>query len=219
MGNKDVGDLVKLELKIKFGDETDKFCEHDTYPAHEAVRMPLTVESRYIILHDSTVAAAALGREHVEIVLAAVGLAVPFMEALLAELLTALGTEEVFGVPSLLQGGHAFLEEKHFSRIPIIEGYLAHDGLLTSVAASLLGCVDSLAAHVGLEITKHRIQLVLLERLALSRMVEMGRVGLGDVDASLRALGGFSDIPSFAILKCEKDFLNLEIDNLNFSKS
>lgn len=71
-----------------------------------------------------------------------------------------------------------------------IEGYLAHDGLLAGVAASLLGSIDSLAAHVGLEIAEHRIQLVLLERLALSRMIEMGRVSLGDVDASLRALGG-----------------------------
>lgn len=71
-----------------------------------------------------------------------------------------------------------------------IESYLAHDGLLAGVAASLLGSIDSLAAHVGLEIAEHRIQLVLLERLALSRMIEMGRVSLGDVDASLRALGG-----------------------------
>lgn len=182
----------------------------------------------------------------------------------------------------------------------VADGYLTHDRLLAGVAASLLSCVDTLAAHVGLEVAEHRIQLILLERLALSRMVEMSRVGLGDVNASLRALGGqralralgglvglrvrrvghrlmlmgaainlqrhadrrierikireieivsevrrgrfdldfvveemkqqgiknkcyfpcsFSDIPMFAFLKCEKNFLNLEIDDLNFSEN
>lgn len=70
----------------------------------------------------------------------------------------------------------------------VADGYLAHDGLLAGAAASLLSSVDTLAAHVGLKITEHRIQLVLLERLALPRLIEMSRVGLGDVDASLRAL-------------------------------
>lgn len=46
-----------------------------------------------------------------------------------------------------------------------------------------------MAAHVSLKITEHRIQLVLLERLALP-WIKMGRVSLGNVDASLRALGG-----------------------------
>lgn len=70
------------------------------------------------------------------------------------------------------------------------DDYLTHDRLLAGVAASLLGRVDTLAAHVGLEVAEHRIQLILLERLALSRMIEMSRVGLGDVNAGLRALGG-----------------------------
>lgn len=64
--------------------------------------MPLAVQRGYIVLHDGSIAATALGREHVEVVLAAVGLAVPLVEALFAELLTALGTEEVLGVPGLL---------------------------------------------------------------------------------------------------------------------
>lgn len=55
-----------------------------------------------------------------------------------------------------------------------------------------------MAAHVGLEIAEHRIQLVLLERLALSWMIEMSRVGLGDVDASLRALGGQRALRAFS---------------------
>lgn len=77
-------------------------------------------------------------------------------------------------------------------------GYLAHDGLLAGVAASLLSCVDSLAAHIGLEVAEHRIQLVLLDMsddlggvLAFSvlRLIMVSRVCLGDVDASLLLLG------------------------------
>lgn len=73
--------------------------------------MPLTIERRYVILHNGAITAAALRREHVEVVLAAVRLAVSLVEALFAELLAALSAEEVLGVPGLLQGGHAFLEE------------------------------------------------------------------------------------------------------------
>lgn len=75
--------------------------------------MPLTVQGGYVVLHDGSIAAAALGCEHVEVILAAIRLAVPLVEALLAELLAALGAEEVLGMPGLLQGGHAFLEVKY----------------------------------------------------------------------------------------------------------
>lgn len=80
-------------------------------PAHETVRMPLTVKCRYVILHDSAVTPAALRSEHIEIILPAVRLAVPLVEALLAELFAALSAEEVLGVPGFLQGGHAFVED------------------------------------------------------------------------------------------------------------
>lgn len=76
-----------------------------------------------------------------------------------------------------------------FKNRDAVDGYLAHDGFLAGVAASLLGRVDTLATHVSLKIAKHRIQLVLFKRLALP-WIKMGRVSLGNVDASLRALGG-----------------------------
>jgi hypothetical protein len=38
--------------------------------------------------------------------------------------------------------------------------YLTDDGFFARVAATLLGGVDSLPAHIGLQITKHRVQLV-----------------------------------------------------------
>lgn len=64
--------------------------------------MPLCVERGDIVLHDGLVAAAALGREHVEVVGAAVRLPVALVEAVLAELLPALRAEEVLCVPGLL---------------------------------------------------------------------------------------------------------------------
>lgn len=100
---------MKFALKVKLVNEIGKSRERDTYPADETIRMPLAVERRYIIFHNSAIATATFRREHVEIVLAAVGLAISLVEALLAELLAALSAEEVLGVPGLLQGGHAFL--------------------------------------------------------------------------------------------------------------
>lgn len=77
--------------------------------------MPLGVERRDVVLHDGAAAAAALGREHVKVVVLAVRLAVLLVEAVLAELLAALRAEEVLRVPRLLQRRHAFLWDKKSS--------------------------------------------------------------------------------------------------------
>jgi hypothetical protein len=71
--------------------------------------MELTVECGNVVLHDSTVAAGAFWREHIEVVIAAVGLAVAFMEAIVAELLATLGAEEVLSVPGFFESSDAFL--------------------------------------------------------------------------------------------------------------
>lgn len=84
----------------------------EPYPANEAVGVPLRVEGGNVVLHDGPVAGPALGGEHVEVVVAAVRLALALVEALLAELLAALRAEEVLHVPGLLQSGHAFLQRK-----------------------------------------------------------------------------------------------------------
>lgn len=73
--------------------------------------MPLGVQGRDVVLHDGTVAAIALGSEHIEIIVAAVGFAITFMEAIFTELLATLGTEEMFRVPGLIQGSYAFLKD------------------------------------------------------------------------------------------------------------
>lgn len=134
------------------------------------------------------------------IVRLAIRVTFPLEEISRAQLLVAVGACEVFRVPRLAQSCYHLCSKNiiklrrllspniksAFRNYDAVEGYLAHDGLLAGAATSLLGRIDSLAAHVGREITKHRIQLVLFERLALSRMIEMGRVGLGDMDAGLR---------------------------------
>lgn len=74
--------------------------------------MPLCVEGRDVVLHDRRVAAAALGREHVVVVVPAVRLAVLLVEAVLAKCVATLGTKEVVRVPVLVQRGHAFLGKK-----------------------------------------------------------------------------------------------------------
>lgn len=81
----------------------------ETHSAYEAVCVPLGRQGGNIVFHDGAVASAAFGGEHVEVVVAAIWPAVLLVEALLAELFAALGAEEVFCVPGLLQCGNAFL--------------------------------------------------------------------------------------------------------------
>lgn len=90
-----------------------------TNPADEAVGMPLGAEGGHVVLHDGAVAAAALWSKHVEVVVAAVRLAVALVEALLAELLAALSAEEVLGVPGLLQSCHTFLQQVDNVRLQV----------------------------------------------------------------------------------------------------
>lgn len=79
------------------------------YPADETAGMPLGGQGRHVVLHDGPGATSAFRREHVEVIVLAVGAALALVESLLAELLAALGAEKVFRVPGLLQGRHAFL--------------------------------------------------------------------------------------------------------------
>lgn len=81
-----------------------------TYPANETVWMPLTVQRRYIILHDGTITSTAFRSEHVEVILSAVRLPVPLVKSLFTELFATLGAKEVLRMPSFLQSGNTFLK-------------------------------------------------------------------------------------------------------------
>jgi len=80
-----------------------------TLPADEAVGVPLSVEGRDVVLHDGTSAARTLGREQLEVVVLAVGLAILLVEPVLPELVAAVRAEEVLRVPGLVEGSNAFL--------------------------------------------------------------------------------------------------------------
>jgi hypothetical protein len=74
--------------------------------------MELTVKSRNVILHNGAIATSALGCEHVEVVVAAIWFSIAFVEAIVAELLTALSAEEVLSMPGLVQCCYAFLHKQ-----------------------------------------------------------------------------------------------------------
>lgn len=74
--------------------------------------MPLRVQGGNIVFHDSLIARPTLGSEHIKVVVPTVRLPLALMEAFLAELLAALGAEEVLHVPRLLQRGHTFLQHR-----------------------------------------------------------------------------------------------------------
>lgn len=75
--------------------------------------MELTVERWNVVFHDGAIAAGAFRRKHVEVIATAIRFAVTFMEAIVAELLATLGTEEVLGVPGFFKRCHAFLLEEN----------------------------------------------------------------------------------------------------------
>lgn len=73
-----------------------------TIPANKAVGVPLSIQCWNIVFHDGTVASAAFWCEHIKIVVATIWFTITFMEAIFAELLSTLRTEEMFCVPCLV---------------------------------------------------------------------------------------------------------------------
>lgn len=70
----------------------------------------MRIQSGDIILHDGTIAAIAFGCKHLKVIVAAIGFAIPLMEAILAKLLATLGAKEMLRVPGLVQSGHTFIQ-------------------------------------------------------------------------------------------------------------
>jgi hypothetical protein len=73
--------------------------------------MPLTVQSRDIILHNRPVTATTFGCKHVKIIIPTVWFAIPLMESFFPKLFSTLGTEEMFSVPSFFKGSYTFLKK------------------------------------------------------------------------------------------------------------
>ena len=83
-----------------------------TYPANKAIGMPLTVQSRDIILHDWPVTAPTFGCKHIKIIIPTVWFSISFMESFLTKLFPTLGTEKMFSVPCFFECSYTFLERK-----------------------------------------------------------------------------------------------------------
>lgn len=81
------------------------------YPAYEAIGMPLGVQSGNVVFHDCAIASSAFWSKHVEVVITTIRLAFAFMKTIFSKLLSTLRTEEMFHMPGLLQGSHAFLKQ------------------------------------------------------------------------------------------------------------
>jgi hypothetical protein len=82
--------------------------EH-TYPAHEALRVPLGAERRYVVVGNGCITTAALGGEQLEVVGATIGSTILFMVAVVAEVFATMGAEKVLRVPRPVQRRYAFL--------------------------------------------------------------------------------------------------------------
>lgn len=82
-----------------------------TYPANKAISMPLTVQSRYIILHNWPVTTTTFRCKHIKIIIPAVWFSIPFMKSFLTKLFPTLGTEKMFSVPRFFKCSYTFLEK------------------------------------------------------------------------------------------------------------
>ena len=85
---------------------------HLTLLAHKAVGVPLQVERGDVVLGDRGVAAAALGGELLEVAGLAERGVVLLVETVVAELVAALGAEEVLRVEGLVEGGDALVQDR-----------------------------------------------------------------------------------------------------------
>lgn len=105
-------------------------------------------------IQNGAIAISTAWTKQIVVVLLAVGLSIALKEVARAQLLAAVAASKVLRVPGLAQG----------------RDDLTNDRLLASVAAALLRCCDPTAAHVGVQVAEHRIQLVALGQGARRRL-------------------------------------------------
>lgn len=83
-----------------------------TYPTNKALGMPLSIQCWDVVFHNGAITSRTFWSKHIEVIVTAICLSIAFMESFFAKLLTTLGTEKVFGVPSFIQSSHTFLKIK-----------------------------------------------------------------------------------------------------------
>lgn len=119
-----------------------KITNHRAPPSR--VEKPSTNNHHAHYIQNRSIAVGTTWTEQVVIVRLAVRVAIALEEIPGAQLLVAVIAGKVLRVPGFAESGYN----------------LPNDGLIASIAAPLLGGVHSLAAHVGLQISEHRVQLI-----------------------------------------------------------
>lgn len=117
--------------------------ESSTLSTEEMFRVPCPVQSRHHFIKDGPVAVVAARREEVVIVLLAVGLPVPLKEVPRADLLLAVGADEVLRVPGFPHGCN----------------YLPSNRLLAGSTDTFGNCSYTQFIQVRLKTSQHGIQL------------------------------------------------------------
>jgi len=124
-----VGLAVRKSLVLKEGPVIERLR---ALLAHEAVGVPLRVEGRDVVLCDGVAAASTLGGEVLEVAVLAVSFLVLLVETGITELIAAVGTKKMFGVPGSAQSCD----------------HLANYGLAAGRADSLLSSFNALLVHI-----------------------------------------------------------------------
>lgn len=145
---------------------------HSTVCTHEAFRMPLCIQRRDKVLHDGPIATTASRSKHVKVVIATVGPAVLLVKAVLSKRLAALGTEEVFRVPGLVQGCYA----------PVFDGPVA-----VGTFGGKQTVVILLAVSLAISL-KERLGAKLLVALGAHKVLRMPRLAQRCYDLSCDGL-------------------------------
>lgn len=83
---------------------------HVAFHAYEALRVPLSTQRRYIVLHDWSIARATLGSKHFEVILPAVCPPFLFVKTFFPERAAALSAKEMLGVPGLVESRDTFVK-------------------------------------------------------------------------------------------------------------
>jgi len=84
---------------------------HVTIPADEALRVPLSTQSRNVTFRNGHSAAFALEGKHGQVILFTVRFTVFLLKSVLTKLAAALRAEKVIRMPRLVQCSYAFIED------------------------------------------------------------------------------------------------------------
>lgn len=146
-----VGLAVRLALVVE---EAAVYEGSEALPADEALGVPQRIEGRDVVLEDGPGAAATFGGKHVKVVLSAERLSILLVETFWSKKGSALGTEEVLRVPSLVQSRHNFIQ---YGPITVVASG-REEAVVVFLAVRLpLALKEVLGAYLLLTVGAHKV--------------------------------------------------------------